>query len=456
MTLAIPEGLLRELDSLPPAPRLWVALSGGLDSTVLLHALVAARQLKPLALAAIHVDHGLSPVASDWADHCRRLCAILAVPLTLRRLGLRRQRGESLEALARAGRYAALSAIAGPGDLVLTAHHQDDQAETLLLALLRGSGVKGLAAMPRLAPLGDAWLARPLLGYQRAELLTYARAQGLTWIEDPSNGDIDFDRNLLRARILPVLKSRWPACTASLSRSAAHCAEAQILVEELAAREMAWVRGSRPGTLSLSALAVRSPALQAALLRHWLGSRGIPPPSSHHLRCIQRELMGARPDRAPLVAWSGCETRRYRDDLFAMAPLPPAPREGVLGWREGELVLPTGLGGLLLLDQEGAGLDPAGYWSSGLQVRFGVEGLHCRPLGQPHRRKLKQLFQEAAIPPWLRPYVPCLFNGPHLVAVGDLWRCAQGTEAEGLRIHWKGGIRDHPGFQVAGGHLPGH
>ncbi len=452
MAVPNPEGLLRELDSLPPAPRLWVAFSGGLDSTVLLHALAAARELRPLALAAIHVDHGLSPIASDWADHCRRQCADLAVPLTLRRLELQRRRGESLEALARAGRYAALGAVAGPGDLVLTAHHQDDQAETLLLALLRGSGVKGLAAMPRLARLGGAWLLRPLLGYRRAELLTYARAQGLTWIEDPSNGDLDFDRNLLRAHILPLLVGRWPACAASLSRSAAHCAEAQDLITGLAEREIAVIGGSRPGTLSLAALAVRPPALQAAVLRHWLSDLGLPPPDSRHLGRIREELMRARPDRMPLVTWPGCETRRYRDDLFAMAPLPPVPGEQVLEWQEGQLVLPTGLGRLRLTNPAGARLDPAVYWPSGLEVRFGVEGLSCRPEGHPHQRRLKHLFQETAIPPWLRPYVPCLFDRAHLAAVGDLWRCAPLTGADGLRIHWEAGIRDHPGFQESCGH----
>ena len=456
MAVPTPERLLQALDPFPNAPRLWVALSGGLDSTVLLHALAAARELRPLDLAAIHVDHGLSPAAGDWADHCRRLCDHLAVPLTLRRLALQRQRGESLEALARAGRYAALSAIAGPGDLVLTAQHQDDQAETLLLALLRGSGVKGLAAMPRLARLGGAWLLRPLLGYRRDELLAYARAQGLTWIEDPSNGDLDFDRNFLRARILPVLAERWPACAASLSRSAAHCAEAQGLIAGLAARELALLGGSRPGTLSLAGLAAREPALQAAVLRHWLTGLGLPTPDSRHLGRIRAELMGARPDRTPLVAWPGCETRRYRDDLFAMAPLPPVPGEEVLGWREGQLALPAGLGCLRLLDRVGARQDPAACWPSGLEVRFGARGLSCRLADQPHQRRLKHLFQEAAIPSWLRPYVPCLFDGAHLVAVGDLWRCTPLTADGGIRLHWEGGIRDHPGFQEAGGQPPGH
>jgi tRNA(Ile)-lysidine synthase len=446
MSALTPALLLRVLDGFPQDSRLWIAYSGGLDSTVLLHLLAASRELRPLALAAIHIDHGLHPQAGAWAEHCQRVCAQLAVPLTRHRLDPLRQRGESLEALARERRYALLGEIASPGDLVLTAQHQDDQAETLLLALLRGSGVKGLAAMPTLAKLGRAWLLRPLLGHSRAELLAYAHAHRLIWVEDPSNTDLDFDRNYLRARVLPVLAGRWPACAASLARSAAHCAEAQELIDLLATGAIARIGGSRPGTLALAGLAALEPALQAAVLRHWISRLNLPTPDSRHLGRIRNELMRARPDRRPLVAWPGCETRRYRDDLYAMAPLPPIPGAQVLAWRQGELELPGGLGCLRLMNQAGEGRDPEACWPSGLEIRFGVAGLSCRPTGQPHHRRLKHLFQEAAIPPWLRPYVPCSFNGVQLVAVGDMWLCTQPTATDSACIRWEGGIRDHPGL----------
>jgi tRNA(Ile)-lysidine synthase len=446
MAVFSPSGLLPALDPFPQTSRVWVAFSGGLDSSVLLQALAALREIRRLDLAAIHVDHGLSPHASAWAGHCHQVCAGLDVPLTVRRLDLRRRPGESLEALAREARYAILRQAAGPGDLVLTAQHQDDQAETLLLALLRGSGVKGLAAMPAVARLGDAWLLRPLLGYARTELLAFANAQGVQWIEDPSNGDPDFDRNFLRGQVLPVLASRWPACAASLSRSAAHCAEAQGLVEVLAAREIAQIGGSRPGTLSLAGLAAREPALQAAVLRHWISGLGLPPPNSRHLERIRGEVMKARPDRGPLVAWPGGEARRYRDDLYVMAPLPPVPGFLVLAWRRGELALPAGLGRLRLLAGGGEVLDPDACWPSGLEARFGAAAPSCRPVGRPHHRRLKHLFQEAGIPPWLRGYVPCLFDGVQLVSVGGLWHCTRTGEAAGPLIHWAGGIRDHPGL----------
>lgn len=469
-----PAGLHRALAPWLPAPRVWVAFSGGLDSTVLLH-LLATRPEATLPLAAIHVDHGLHPDSPAWAEHCRQVCAALGVPLTVRRLTLRRRPGESLEALAREGRYAILRELAGPGDLVLTAQHQDDQAETLLLALLRGSGVKGLAAMPQVAHLGQAYLLRPLLGHTRAQLLDLARARGLSWLDDPSNADPAFDRNFLRARVMPLLAERWPACATSLSRSAAHCAAAQGLIEGQAAAKLPRLIGSRPGTLSLSRLAALDPALLAAVLRHWVAGLGLPPPDSRHLGRIQDELLTARPDRQPLVTWPGAEARRYRDDLYVMAPLPvhPATRVPVawpgaddghraspqplaialtLRWRRGDLLLPAGLGQLRLVGEREGGLlemmNPEDCWPGGLEVRFTGEGLICRPGVQGHHRRLKHLFQEAGIPPWLRPYVPRLFAGGQLIAVGDFWRCILDTAAavEDWVLVWQGGIRDHPGF----------
>lgn len=442
MIALTPESLRATLAAVPLASQLWVAYSGGLDSTVLLHALALSRQERPLNLIAIHVNHGLNPAASDWVDHCRRFCEGLGVRLVIRHLNLRREPGRSLEAMAREERYAVLRDLAGPGDLVLTAHHQDDQAETLLLALVRGSGIKGLSSMPAVAPLGEAWLLRPLLKYGRKDLLAYARRCGLSWVEDGSNANLGLDRNFLRARVLPVLAERWPSCAASLARTAGHCAEAQQLVDGLAEREMVQIAGSRPDTLLIPGLAGLTPDLQAAVLRHWIGRQGLPTPSSRHLCRIRHELLEARPDRMPLVTWPGGEARRYRLDLYVMAPLPPLPGKLVLNWRRGELDLPPGLGRLQLLDGTGAQRHPDLYWPAGLKVGFGVEGVRLRPLGHAHHRSLKNLFQEAGIPPWLRPYVPCLSVDSHLVGVGDLWR----SNDNPFVIQWLGGIRQHPAW----------
>lgn len=445
-----PQRLVPALKVFPDARRCWVAYSGGMDSAVLLHALAMVRPQLPFDLRAIHVDHGLHADSPSWAEHCRASCEALGVPLTRCRLTLTRVPGESLEALAREARYAAMRRVLGAGDLLLTAQHLDDQAETLLLALMRGSGVKGLASMPPVAPFGEAWLLRPLLEYGRADLLDYASAQGLAWVEDPSNADVSQDRNFLRAEVLPLLRKRWPSSSASLARTAGHCAEAQGLIDGLARRELTRVRGSRPSTLAVSALLEREPALVRATLRRWIHDLGLPVPDSRHLSRIEREGLRAGSERSPLISWKGCQIRRYRDELFAMSPLPALPTTRVLVWDRGalELPLPPGLGRLTLYDGAGGTLDPCAASPGPLEVRFGCPGCRCRPGGGARRRPLKKLFQEAGVPPWLRVYVPYLFAAGQLVAVGDLWRCE--CFGSGLRVRWVGGIREHPGFGGAG------
>ncbi len=419
--------LLGLIASLPAARRCWIGYSGGCDSTVLLDLAAGLRgRLAPTlapTLAAVHIDHGLNPASSQWAEHCQARCAALGVPLVQRRVKVPAGSGQGPEAAARTARYAALAELLDPGDLLLTAHHRDDQAETLLLALLRGSGVRGLGAMRAVSPLGPGYLVRPLLPFPRADLLAYAQARGLAWVEDPSNLDLDLDRNWLRHRLMPLLAERWPAAGQTLARGAGHCAEAAGLVDRMAAEHGPRLAGQRPGTLTVTGLRGLDGPLCRAVLRHWIGALGLPPPDSKNLARVMDEALTARPDASPLVAWSGCEVRRYRDDLFALVPLPRSPVGLELDWRGPELDLPPGLGRLALVDAAGHPISPQAIDPAGLRVRFGVPGLNCRPAGGVHHRPLKHLYQEAGIPPWLRPYQPLVFAGERLFAVADLWVC---------------------------------
>jgi len=224
--------VLRRLD-LTPATPLKIAYSGGLDSHVLLHALSRLRD-DGWRLSALHVDHGLQPAAGAWARHCEQVCRELALPITIERIEVRGIREHGLEAAARRARYACLARHVGPGEVLLTAHHQDDQAETLLLQLLRGSGVHGLAAMPAIAAFTAGRHARPLLEFPRRALLAYATAAGLKWIEDDSNRDDRLARNFIRNRLTPVIEERWPGAARRLGRSARHAAEAAALLDEIA------------------------------------------------------------------------------------------------------------------------------------------------------------------------------------------------------------------------------
>jgi tRNA(Ile)-lysidine synthase len=430
--------LLDELTTYPAADVCWIAYSGGMDSSVLLHSLAALRGRLPFEIRALHVDHGMRASSSVWAEHCFRTCERLGILLESRKVEVATARGESLEAVARERRYRVMAELVGQGDLLLTAQHRDDQAETLLLALMRGSGTKGLAGMPRRAPFGAGWLVRPLLEFSRAQLLDYARSHGIAWIEDPANGDLSFDRNFLRHRVLPLLAQRWPACATTVARSAAHCAEAQGLIELFARDELDAIAGQRPYTLSVSCLEQLSLSLRKAVLRQWFHDRRLAPPDSRHLERIFTEVMRARADANPLVVWPGCEVRRYRDDLFAMKPLPPVPDREPIQWCTGALSLPDGLGRLELLGLDGRGLDPRDLIADGLLVRFGVAGLGCRQgPGGPNRR-LRKLFQEVGVPPWMRSLIPLLFAEGALFAVGDIWMCSHAGDLAQRRfmIRW--------------------
>lgn len=451
---SLPEALRLSLER-QPASRVLVALSGGRDSSALVHAamrmLAALPAAKRPALGAIHIDHGLHPDSRAWAAHCRASCAALSVSLQVVAVDARARPGQSREEAARAARWSAWEPLLAPGEQLWLAQHQDDQAETLLLALLRGAGVKGLAGMPRVRRLGMGLAVRPWLDISGARIAAYADAYGLRWIEDPSNQDTAFDRNYLRQRIVPLLHARWPAASATMARAADHCAEAAALIDTASARWLDDARGERPETLSISALRGLSLPQCHAVLRLWLVRQGFRLPSRRRLEQVGRALLAARADACPLVAWSGCELRRYRDQLFALAPLPPPPVETLswngcqplmLGGRLGELSLPARA---LASARESVQPPerPPDRLSDQLEVRFGVTGLGCRPRPGGPRRKLKALFQEQGVPAWLRAYVPLVFAGDRLLAVAGValcdprlaglrWRHALGVSA-GLR-----------------------
>ena len=290
-----------------------VALSGGLDSTVLLHLLAHLRQTHSLpALSAVHVHHGLQAAADSWPAHCQVLCDSLAVPLQVFQVQVRP--GASLERAAREARYQAFEAVTQAGEVLLTGQHRDDQAETVLFRLLRGAGVSGVAAMPRERALGQGHLCRPLLDVSRAELEVYARAHGLSWVEDPSNTQTDFSRNYLRHEVFPTLTKRWPQAAASLARTAAHCAEAQGLLDELAQQDLA---AATPHTefswlglpsLALAPIAGLSAARQRNALRHWLAGFTQLPDTDHWAGW--ETLRDAREDAHPI--WTLADGQLHR------------------------------------------------------------------------------------------------------------------------------------------------
>ncbi|RDH90016.1 MAG: tRNA lysidine(34) synthetase TilS [endosymbiont of Seepiophila jonesi] len=434
----------RLLEGMPPLPRsgdCHVAFSGGLDSSVLLHALVQIRDRIPAELKVIHIHHGLQSEADAWGEHCRNFAAACDVPYHQVNLALTPSAGESIEALAREGRYRVLADLLQPDDWLLTAQHQDDQAETLLLQLLRGSGPAGLAAMAKTARLGKGWLQRPLLGFTRQVLEAYAQSKGLTWVEDPSNRDLEFSRNYLRHKIMPRIQMHWPAASATLSRSAGLCADAQVLIDELAAEDMQQCRGSESGRLSVKILSRLSEPRIRSLLRHWVREQGAAAPGYRHLQRMLDECVLGRADASPLVGWGGMEVRRYRDDLFLGPRLLPHDAGLCLSWNgEAALTLPSGLGRLEVSLSE-HGVDAETWQNGRIEVRFRQGGERCRPAGDSFHRSLKQLFQTWGVPPWMRDRIPLIFLDGELAVISGFAVCQPFAAAKGaaaVQLYWGG------------------
>ena len=439
------EYLWRRLRSFPSAPRYWVAYSGGRDSHVLLHAMAGLRPRLGAELRAIHIDHGLQSAATAWAEHCRRVCAELAVPLVVERVAAAPAAGESPEAAARDARYRAFHALLGAGDCLLLAHHLDDQAETLLLRLLRGAGVHGLAAMPARRPLGRGWLLRPLLDVPRAAITAYAQRHGLAWVEDPSNDWADFDRNYLRRRVMPILAERWPGAARTFARAAAHSAEAVSLLDELAQGDLA-ACASGEG-VDAAALRALTPERQRNLLRYWIRRHGLEPPPRERLLDGLRALLEAGEDRQPELRWPAGHVRRYRGRLLlerdaqVHQPTPIARAwdlRAPIDWAGGRLEA-------VVTQEGGLRTDLLGRDDITLRPRRGGERL--RLPGRAHASVLKKLLQEHAVPPWERQRLPLLYVGERLAAVADLFVDAAFLAPPGepgLRLVWRRAVGDEP------------
>jgi len=432
--------LLERLDELEsganrPA-RYIVALSGGLDSCVLASALAATRDRHGKSLLAVHVDHQLHPDSAEWSDHCRQLAADFGIDFMVEKVDVDTGSGSGLEAAARDARYKVLARHVQHDDWLLSAHHRDDQAETLLLNLMRGSGPAGLRGIGAINPFADGWLVRPLIDVSRAALQAYAVEANIDWLEDPANENRRFDRNYLRHAVLPLLEERWPDVTRRLARSAELAGEAAALLEDLAEHDLRAV-GDRPGRIEISGLERLSEQRKRNLLRHAVRRSGLPAPSAAQLCSVLEQLIPAKQDAQPLVAWPGAEVRRYRDILYilpASASEQPVDDGQVLG--DTPLQLPQGLGTLSLSPGVELGLDEA-VIEQGLTVHYRRGGEKFQPAGQVHTRKLKKLLQDEGVVPWMRERLPLVYAAGRLVAVADLWIASDAASEPGTAIRWR-------------------
>lgn len=401
-----PSKVLAHLQELTPIKKILVAYSGGLDSHVLLH---LASQFPDYEIRAMHIHHGLQKVADTWVGHCQQVCDDLKTPLHVEYLKLNINEGKSVEELARNARYKALKASLQEDEVLLTAHHQNDQAETLLLQLFRGAGVQGLAAMPSITSFGLGQHARPLLGETRESLEAYAKANELNFIEDPSNQDSAFDRNFLRNEILPSLRSRWSSIDKTISRSANIQAETKQILDEVAEQDLRLLCAKQLNTLSLSALSSLSLLRQKLAIRYWIGINGFMPPSEKKLKHIFNDAIGAAEDAQPLIEWRSAQIRRYQGELYIMAPLMEHDATQIIEWNtQYDLMIPSLKLTLPALNLNEKEVVTVRFRRGGEKFFQSKNGLHS---------SLKKLLQDASIPPWLRSRIPLVYLGDKLIRI---------------------------------------
>ncbi len=416
--------LLAELDAVissacqqdnTSSPELVVAYSGGLDSHMLLAVAALWVSQKPSAsLRAVYIDHGLQKESLLWSKHCAKVCTDLGVPFQSISVAINKTAGLSPEDAARNARYLALSHCLASGGYLLTAHHADDQAETLLLQLLRGAGVRGLSSMPERRALGKGFQLRPFLSVARETLLKCATALKLEWVEDPSNRENRFDRNLLRNTVLPLLQERWPAVATSISRSASHCAESALLNRQLALADLGGL--VEVPVLPLETLLGLTLSRRKNAIRVWVEQHGFQPPSTAQLERINSNLVLASAESAGEVSFGAAQIRRYATDLYLanrqdFADVQPFWYE----WKDIEipLYIPETGQTLEAIDLELPWLES----NHALQVRSRQGGERIRLNGHKQSKSVKALLQQNGVPPWERNRLPFLYLGDYLIGV---------------------------------------
>ncbi|MBL6986155.1 MAG: tRNA lysidine(34) synthetase TilS [Methylobacter sp.] len=433
------DGIIAKLDLGDERQRVFVAYSGGVDSHVLLHLCASTAQLKG-KLTAVYVHHGLQTEAESWAKHCEQTASDLGVEFLTLRVNAKAMSGESPEEAARNARYAAFKSIIKTDDALLLAQHREDQLETVLLQLFRGSGLRGLSGMPESMVFGAGIMLRPLLNTPKQAISDYAQANRLSWVEDPSNQSNDYDRNFLRNAVVPLLKQRWPAIDKTVARSARHCADAQVLVEEIADELFDEVFNPADATLSISRLAAHHLHQQQLIIRHWFRRMGLKMPAQAFIGRILGQVVAAAEQRDPVLSGQGYSIRRYRDKLYCLIHqhgtglhLPEECQAGKPDacqlvqtqqdafWPKGQASIQIAYNQILSCVPASKGILREQWASAKVEIRFrrGGEKI-CLPGRQGHH-SLKNLFQEAGIPPWKRDMIPLVYLNDMLAAVGDKW-----------------------------------
>jgi tRNA(Ile)-lysidine synthase len=435
--------LIACLHSLNHTRHIYIAYSGGIDSHVLLHACATQPELKH-KITAVYVHHGLQLKAESWAIHCQQEAEKLNVSFQLLRVNAHPKKGQSPEEAARDARYQALESLLNDGDVLLVAQHQEDQLETVLLQLFRGAGVQGLAAMPKVISFGKGKMLRPFLDISKQTIQHYAQKHGVCWVEDPTNQCDDYDRNFLRNQIVPLLKTRWASVAKTVSRSANHCANAQQLLDEIAEKLLTEVMTSSPlkdcqsfsTSLSISKLLELDSNKQSLVIRQWFKQLNLQMPSAKFVEDIFKTVIAAKSSSNPQLKKAGVVIRRYQDNLYCSKDLPGFKNLEGLVWKQSQNQILLADNSLLQRLPATSGI-PVSLWQAAkVTIRYRQGGEKISLAGREGQHTLKNLFQEAAIPPWERNLIPLIFFDEELIAVADLWLSSK-VQIEQSRLYYQ-------------------
>ncbi len=410
---------------------------------MLMHLMHCASQQSDFSLLALHLDHNIDSNSEKWMEFCKDFCVSRDIPFRSERLNQFNPSTRVPEHEARFARYSWLSGQIADGDLLLTGHHKNDQAETLMLNLMRGSGARGLSGIQEATPFGRVILVRPLLRYTKEQILEYATNHDLSYIHDPANDDLRYDRNYLRHLVLPALQERWEAAIENICRSAKHLSDSRTLLDELAEIDVASCRAIGSAFLSigyqlkLTELRKLSRARQINLIRFWIRSHSIPEPGRQTLDNFLNTAVEGSAEYSEMD-WEGYKLYLFQKNLYLTPNITLKPLEGKVKWNLKEP---------LVLEREGIKLIPTPVVGKGIDVNrlslpvsvgFRKGGERFRMPGRQHSSKLKKLLQAHSIPPWERKMLPLIYDEEELVAVVP-WQISDSYAAmsgqNGIDIH---------------------
>ena len=429
--------VLQELDNVN---KFWLAYSGGMDSSVLLHLFYLNKEKIKHQIEVLYVNHGLQQEADDWADFCQKQCEDYDFSFTELKISESCPKGESVEAWAREKRYQLIEDIMKPKDVLFSGHHKDDQVETFFLHALRGAGARGLSAMPLIKKKKDTFYARPLLIYSREDIKHYANEHDLIWQEDKSNSDSRYDRNYFRHKLSPIIEDRWPAYRETINRLIEHQKETRLLLDELAIEDINSAKHDNETSLDINIIKTLSKARQKNLLFVWLEQLGLQIPGSRHIEKIISDIIHSDLDKSPCVNWADVEIRRYKNTLYALKKLQDYDVDTEFKWQP-ESILNIFEETLMAKQGKGIGISQNKINEDNFIIRFRKGGEKIKPDNASHSKTVKQLFQERSVLPWYRNKIPLIYVNDELVAIPgfcvDKKYMAEKDEAS-WDIHWSG------------------